>query len=339
MTYTHDISQGGLYLATQNFLPLGSVVQLKVELPDGAEPAPIIARVAYTLDAEEAQQRGRSQGMGMEFLDAQGGDVASRITTYLAETLGAQVHDSTPEVEACDVLVVDDSDNYREQAADAMRTLGHRVQVARNGLEALGLALREPPDLILSDVNMPSMDGWQLLRMVRSRPSLANVPLIFMTTLGGEAERLKGYQLGVNDYIAKPFNSEELSIRVARVLVQTHKRPTATATKGALRGDLSQVGLASVLAFIEVERRSGLLLVVSEDKIATLHILNGQVVQVDLPDPDAVQEGIERLHLVLDWATGRFELSTVAITAPDSIKLPTGHVLMEHARRADEAAR
>jgi len=339
VTYTHDISQGGLYLATGQFLPAGSVVQLKVELPDGQEPASIIARVAYALDAEEAKKRGRSAGMGMEFLDTQGNEVASRITTYLAQTFGTRESDEEIVVEPANVLVVDDSDSYRTTASTVMRELGHNVQEAKNGLEALGIALKQPPDLILSDVNMPVMDGWQLLRMVRARPTLANVPVIFLTTLSGEAERLKGYQIGVNDYINKPFEKEELAIRAARVLGHSQRHPTTTSSRNALRGDLSQVGLPSVLAFIEVERRSGLLLVVSDDRIATLHIRNGQVVQVDLPDPDSPLEGVERLYDVLDFQSGRFELSSVEITAPDSIGLPTSHVLMEHARRRDEANR
>jgi uncharacterized protein (TIGR02266 family) len=338
VTYTHDISQGGLFIGSTQFLPVGTVVQLRVELPDGAEPAPIIARVAYVLGTDEAKSRGRNPGMGMEFLDTGGTEVAARIAAYLANLLGeGPRHD--PASEPADVLVVDDSETYREQAAKTMRAEGHRVTTATNGLEALGVALRQAPDIILSDVNMPVMDGWQFLRMLRSRPSVANVPVVFLTTLGGESERLKGYQLGVDDYIPKPFDERELVLRVTRILGRSRRRPTSSAARNALRGDLAQVGLGSVLSFVQIERRTGLMLVISDDRIASLHVLNGDIVQVDLPDSLDHLTGIERIFEVLSWPKGRFELSSVEISAPDSIKVPTGYVLMEYARRQDEGRR
>ncbi len=337
-TYTHDISQGGLFIGSTQFLPVGTVVQLRVELPDGADPAPIIARVAYTLGEEEAKTRGRNPGMGMEFLDTGATEVAARIAAYLASVIGeGPRHDPTSE--PADVLIVDDSESYREQAANAMRREGHRVTMAQNGLEALGIALRQAPDIVLSDVNMPVMDGWQFLRMLRSRPSVANVPVVFLTTLGGENERLKGYQLGVDDYIAKPFDDRELVLRVSRILGRSRRHPVASAARNALRGDLSQVGLGSVLSFVQVERRTGLMLVISGERIASLHILNGDIVQVDLPEEADHLVGAERIFEVLSWRNGRFELSAVEVSAPDSIRVPTSYLLMEHARREDEGRR
>src|SRR5690606_15570882 len=155
-------------------------------------------------------------------------------------------------------------------------------------------------DVILSDVNMPVMDGWQFLRMIRSRPSIASVPVVFLTTLGGEAERLKGYQLGVDDYIPKPFDNQELTLRVARILGRSRKRPGASAGRNALRGDLAQVSLGSVLSFIQVERRTGLMLVLAEERIASLHIRQGDIVQADLPPGFEALEGIDRVFELLE---------------------------------------
>jgi response regulator RpfG family c-di-GMP phosphodiesterase len=193
--------------------------------------------------------------------------------------------------------------------------------------------------VILSDVNMPVMDGWQFIRMVRSRPSIASVPVVFLTTLGGESERLKGYQLGVDDYISKPFDSQELKLRVARILSRSRKRPATSAGRNALRGDLSQVSLGSVLSFIQVERRTGLMLVLAEDRIASLHIRQGDVVQTDLPPGYDHLEGIDRVFELLEWPAGRFEFSAVDIAVPDTLRVPTSYILMEHARRQDEGKR
>ena len=89
------------------------------------------------------------------------------------------------------ILVVDDDKLSLEQLVGILKKFFARVDSAENGLAALGKALEHPPDLILSDVQMPGMDGWQLLRIVRSRPKLANVPVIFLTNLKGDAERLR----------------------------------------------------------------------------------------------------------------------------------------------------
>jgi response regulator RpfG family c-di-GMP phosphodiesterase len=180
------------------------------------------------------------------------------------------------------------------------------------------------------------MDGWQLLRMVRARPTLASTPFVLFTSLSGEAERLRGYQLGVDDYIAKPFSSDELVLRLTKVLARSRQRPRSPASNNALRGDLSQVGLQSVLSFIEMEKRSGTLLVVSGDDLVTLHCREGQVVQVDLPAAEDHREGIERLLFPLDLTEGRFDLTATDVTAKDSIGVPTSYALLEHARRRDE---
>jgi uncharacterized protein (TIGR02266 family) len=326
VAYASDISQGGLFIDTEELLAEGSVVRLLLSLPSGGPTLRIIARVAHSVSD------GERKGMGMDFLHVEGDPIAEQLRGYLTLNMGASV--SISREKPATVLVVDDDAMFRDQAAMVMQRRGHNVTVASNGLEALGIALREPPDLILTDVEMPTMDGWQLLRMVRARPSLSHIPLIFMTKMSGEEERLKGYRLGVDDYIAKPFLFEELSVRVSRALSRSQTRKPSS-SRNALRGDLSQVSLASVLQFVELEKRTGLLLIVDGNKLATLHVRAGNVVAVDtggLSD----EIGIERLFRVLDWGTGRFEFTTAEVSIADTINESTSYVLLEHSRRKDE---
>lgn len=335
VAYSTDISRGGLFIATDNFLPTGSIVKLELCLPDGGPTVAVIARVAFIMDVATAKERGRRPGMGMEFLDVEGEPIAQQLASYLTAQLAGDERSLANEPVG-NVVVVDDDNSYREQAAAALRQRGHKVTTAEHGLQGLGLILRESPDLVLSDVQMPNMDGWQLLRMVRARPNLANTPFVFFTSLSGEAERLKGYQLGVDDYIAKPFSSDELALRITKVLSRARTRPRSSASNNALRGDLSQVGLQSVLSFIDMEKRSGTLLIVSGDALTTLHCREGQVVQVDLPASEEHREGIERLYYALDITEGRFDLTAAEVAVEDSIKVPTSFALLEHARKIDE---
>ena len=145
------------------------------------------------------------------------------------------------------ILVVDDDRFYREQAAKILSEQNHNVTTAEDGLKGLAACLKDPPDLVLSDVQMPRMDGWNFLRTIRARPSLSATRVIFQTTLGGEQERLKGYQLGVDDYLAKPYAPEELVLRVER-LFQRNMQLSGDPSRKALRGDLEQVSLPTVLS-------------------------------------------------------------------------------------------
>ncbi len=325
VAYTADIGAHGLFVATQDLLPVGTIVDLELQLPDGGPTVRALARVAHARDGDRS-------GMGMEFLDGENG-LSAQLARYIAGSLDRE---ATTTVEpASYVVVVDDDHSYRSQASMVMTKRGHRVETAENGLEALGLILRDPPDLIISDVQMPIMDGWQLLRVLRARPSLAHIPVIFLTMLSGEPERLKGYKLGVDDYIAKPFLFEELAARVARVFARGRSR---AAMRNALRGDLAQVSVASVLQLVELEKRTGLLLVVSDDQLATLHIRDGAVVHVDFGAP-CPEPGLDRLLRVLDWTEGRFELTSAEVAVEDSVGESISFALLEHARRQDESSR
>ncbi|MDH5491764.1 MAG: response regulator [Myxococcales bacterium] len=338
VAYTEDVSRGGVYLRSETFLPVGAVVRIKLSLPKGAGEVEAIARVAYVLDAKKAAERGKRPGMGMQFLDVGGRPVAEQIAEHLELQARAEL-ELPPAQQAARILVVDDNEAYRKQAEAAMRAAGHHVISAENGVQALGRALQTPPDLVLSDVQMPAMDGWQLVRVLRSRPSLANLAVIFVTTLSGDEERLLGYRMGVDDYIPKPYDPEELTIRVQRVLDRARAYPRSLNEGKVLRGDLSQVALPSLLSFLEMERRTGLLLLVRDDAVASIYLNQGHVVRVLLPNAADERPALERLFEVLDWNSGRFELAEAEVHEEDEVGMPTSHALMEHARRKDEAGR
>lgn len=333
--YTLNVSRTGLFIPTEKFLPAGAVVALKLDLPEGGPKIRAIARVAYTLDADKARETGRVCGMGMEFLDVEGKPFADQITEYLDNAAASATETQRKKARAT-VLVVDDSDGHRIVAIRSLRAIGFDVLSANDGLEGLGVAIRERPDVILTDVNMPRMDGWKLLRMVRSRPNLASTPVIFLTTLTDDAQRLKGYRMGVDDYLGKPFQGAELAARVERVLARSRSHAGAPGNR-ALRGDLAQVALASVLSLAEMERRTGSLLLLRDDETINLLLREGAVVRIELPPKYEAKRGIERFFHALSWTTGQFELSATDVNVEDEMQLPTSFVLLEHARRQDEA--
>lgn len=334
--YTEDVSRGGLYVTASQQLPEGTLVQLSLELPDGGPPALLAARVAYVLSAEEAQTRSRSPGMGMRFMAEDVAPLAERIAEFLAETVGSGEHERPEPIHA---LVVDDSSSWRSAVRQALSQYGHRVTEAEHGLDALGKAMREPPDLVLTDVTMPVMDGWKLLRLLRSREATARVPVVFMSTLASERDRIRGYQLGVDDFLAKPMAPGELVARAMRVVMRNRWEGMAEPDEStAMSGDLRQVSLQSLLAFSEAERRTAWIVVQNQHRRAEIGLREGVIVHVHLNDPQAPRALLEKALWVLDWPEGRFTLRDAQVSEGiESVGVQMA--LMEHARRKDEQGR
>lgn len=331
---TLELQLQGIYVPTDQPAAVGSVLTVSLRWADGAAPIKTVARVQAHVDGDA--RSGRAAGMLLELVGVWGERAAEQIRSYLHEVASAESQQSTRASAGVRVLVVDDNTQYRESAAQVMREAGFDVLTACNGFEALSAALKSQPHVVLTDVTMPGMDGWQLLRMIRARPTLRRTPVVFFTELTSDDERLRGYQLGVDDYLSKPFTSVELIARIERVLERAHAAEQAVAN--GMRGDLSKVSLPSLLSFAGLERRTGVLQLMREGETATLHLREGAVVQIDLVQPHDRLAALPRFMHVLDWERGRFELTDAPVVVPDTIQLSTSYALLEHARLHDESA-
>src|SRR5512132_4476529 len=113
------------------------------------------------------------------------------------------------------VLVIDDDDDIRVLVAELLQRAGLDVEQAENGRAGLRAFHRAPADLVVLDVSMPELDGWQTLERIRD---LSDVPVIMLTARGAELERVRGLQAGADDYMVKPFGRQELVARVQALL-------------------------------------------------------------------------------------------------------------------------
>ncbi len=240
--------------------------------------------------------------------------------------------------ESLSVVIVDDDPRWREVAAEPFLKRGDRVRQTSDGLQALQMCIEDPPDVVLSDVQMPRVDGWQLLRLIRARPQLEATPVIFMTSLDSDSARLKGYQLGVDAYVPKPFAGEELLIRVHRML-RTKRAPLSQRPEQiVLRGELEHVSVGSLLSFLSVEKRTGILVVVGEN-VARLFIKDGRLLRVELQGAGQPLASRAAALEVLDWSSGQFELIEEPVQVTDEIRVDVSTLLLEHAHMVDERRR
>lgn len=113
------------------------------------------------------------------------------------------------------ILVIDDDADIRGLVADLLGRAGLSVEQAEDGRSGLRALHKTPPDLVVLDVSMPDLDGWQTLERIRD---LSEVPVLMLTARGDELERVRGLQAGADDYVIKPFGRQELVARVQALL-------------------------------------------------------------------------------------------------------------------------
>ncbi len=250
------------------------------------------------------------------------------------------------------ILVVDDDAWILRMVTTVLEKRGYTVETASDGQEALEKACATNPDLVVTDVMMPNMDGWALIKALRARAEFAFLPVIFLTALGSDDDRIRGFRLGADDYLPKPFRFEELDLRVSKCLKQSEKveqmarerletQPPVEDAKedesSGLQGDLSQVGLSALMVLLEMERKSGVLVVHDDDNSRTgrLFVREGRILAARL-DGHEEPANEECVYTMLGWGSGTFEFNQSDVEMEPQIQGSTTHLLLEGARRMDE---
>jgi two-component system alkaline phosphatase synthesis response regulator PhoP len=121
------------------------------------------------------------------------------------------------------ILIAEDEPDIRDLIAFTLRFAGYEVATCANGEEAVQLAKKEYPDLILLDVRMPRMTGYDACKEIKADPTLKDVPVVFLSAKGQEAEIRDGMEAGAEEYLLKPFAPDQLTERVRSVLAKFGK--------------------------------------------------------------------------------------------------------------------
>lgn len=124
------------------------------------------------------------------------------------------------------ILIAEDERDIRDLIGFTLRFAGHDVVAAQNGEEAFHLASVERPDLVLMDVRMPIMTGYEACRLIKNDPDLKHIPVVFLSAKGQESEIQTGLDAGAVEYLLKPFAPDDLTVRIAGILASV-TRPAA----------------------------------------------------------------------------------------------------------------
>jgi DNA-binding response OmpR family regulator len=121
------------------------------------------------------------------------------------------------------ILIAEDERDIRDLVAFTLRFAGHEVFAASNGEEAVEMAPKINPDLVLMDVRMPRMTGYEACRVMKENPDLKDIPIVFLSAKGQESEIQQGFDVGAEEYLLKPFAPDQLTNRVKAILVKFGK--------------------------------------------------------------------------------------------------------------------
>ncbi|MDD5004901.1 MAG: response regulator transcription factor [Candidatus Omnitrophica bacterium] len=157
------------------------------------------------------------------------------------------------------ILVVDDEKELVKLLAFNLSIAGYDVISAKSGIEALEICENEKPSLIILDIMLPRIDGWEVCRRLKQNTRTRHIPIIMLSALSEVDDKLKGFYLGIDDYITKPFSPRELVVRIKRVLVRIESRSN---TAKRIRAGSSEIDLEGSL----VKRNNQEMLLTEKEK-------------------------------------------------------------------------
>lgn len=251
-----------------------------------------------------------------------------------ADDIGAWAFEAVPEVLRT-ALVVDPEAEFRSGVRDLLAPRGFTVHEAASGEEGLRLALEKRPWLILSEVTLPGLDGFELCRRLRSHSLLHHTPFVFLSARDDYRDRYHGMRLGADDYLAKLTGQRELLIRI-QLLLKRYSEMGARNRRGAgMEGAIDVVGAPGMLQMYHLGRLTGLCTVRTATRAVQLGFRDGEIVSAT----SDTARGVDAVYDLLSWSTGHFEFVAGDPGGGEPLGESFDRLLLEGCRRLDESRR
>ncbi len=231
------------------------------------------------------------------------------------------------------ILVTDDEPYVVMAIRELLETLPATVMEATSGEEALRIVRADRPDLVLLDIKMSGLDGFQVAEALKKDPATSAIPIVFLSALGSSKEKVRGLELGAEDYLTKPIDSDELKARIRRVLQRF--RPAEQVPSARISGGrLESMNLATLIRLFEKDRRTGTLTLSCEEGQGELLLVDGHVMQA----AQGPRQGEVAVYHMLQWRQGEFEMGPhdPARHVGEEVTAPNQALLLEGQRRGEE---
>jgi CheY-like chemotaxis protein len=230
-------------------------------------------------------------------------------------------------------LIVDDNPDFRGFLCEALARRGFTVHEAGDGEEGLQVALEKRPWLILTDVSMPKVHGFEFCRRVRAHSLIRHTPLLFLSGWDDYKDRYRGMEAGADDFLSKDTSIRELLIRIQLVLKRYSDLGSRAWRGPGMEGRIELIGVPSLLQMCHLGSLSGVLSVGSGRRKAELRFRGGEIVGVLV---DGLQ-GEEALYDLLSWSEGHFSFAPGDPGPGQPMGESFSQLLLEGCRRLDEA--
>ncbi|HVE83955.1 MAG TPA: response regulator, partial [Myxococcales bacterium] len=234
------------------------------------------------------------------------------------------------------LLLVDSDAKSLRVMEVSLKKAGFSVTTAVHGRDALEKVQISPPDLILADTKMPEMDGFELCRAIKGDDRFRHIPFVFLTNQKSVEFKVKGLELGGDDYLTKPIYIKEIVTRVKMILQKAEKeRIEKKETKGGFSGNLSDMGVVDLVQTFEIGRKTGTIALEGERARGMIYFREGKVVDAEL----GRLAGENAFYRMLNTFEGKFEVQFGPVDRGDRIEVSTQGLLMEGMRRLDDWGR
>ena len=236
------------------------------------------------------------------------------------------------------ILIVDSDPESVKVLEVSLKKAGYSVTKSNDGLDALEMVGFSAPDLIISDTKMPNLDGFGLCTKLKEKEETSHIPFIFLTAEKSIEDKVRGLELGVEDYLNKPIFIREILVRVNLALQRRQKESLenrAPDNKSKFSGSLQDMGVVDLLQTIDLGHKSGVIHLIKIDDTGQIYFKDGQVIDAETE----TRKGADAVYRMLVWSEGEFEIEFVTIDREQKIDLNTQGLLMEGMRRLDEWGR
>ncbi|MFC1849524.1 response regulator [candidate division CSSED10-310 bacterium] len=231
------------------------------------------------------------------------------------------------------ILIVDDDRFVLNLMDDILTANGYDVLTASSGKAALEILKMIQPDLIISDITMPEMHGFQLLEKIQTSADTKQIPFIFLSSKDQTQDRVEGLDKGADDYICKPFNEAEL---LARIRLRLRKKPNLDdldldATK-QIQGDLSIISIVDLIQILKLRKITGEIEVTLHDDIAIIRLNEGELADIRYRN----FTGFRAFQRLLDQKQGHFSLTCSEQHYDSTIQMESQEFMLECTKQLDE---
>ncbi|MBL4684325.1 MAG: response regulator, partial [Nannocystaceae bacterium] len=234
------------------------------------------------------------------------------------------------------LLIVDGDARNRRVLEVSLRKAGFSITPAESAEEALEFLEHAGPDLIISDTRLPGDDGFAFCTRVKDNDRWAAIPFIFLTSGKAIEDKVRGLELGVDDYLTKPIYIKEITTRVAMLLQRKQReRLERKDARTKFSGQLADMAVVDLLQTLEISRKSGTIRLSTDLGDATLWFTDGAVIDAEM----GRLQGEPAVYRLLGISDGLFEVEFKAVNRSQVITASTQALLMEGMRRVDEWSR